>query len=390
MITPRILLYSHDSFGLGHLRRSLTLAGALRDRLPGAGVLVVTGSACATQFHTPRGVEVVKLPGITKDRAGRYVARDLPMPLRELVRLRSRLLLELWRNFRPDLLLVDHKVRGLEGELDPVLQRAREGGTRTMLGLRDIIDEPAAVLAEWGGPEERRALREFYDRVLVYGAPEVLDPRTEYSIPELGEQLVFTGYVVRPRQESALQVLPRLRRNVLVTVGGGEDGFERIRTYLSGLENAEVDWESTIVLGPLIDPTHARRIRHLARSLPHTRVHLFYEDLPRLLREASAVVAMAGYNTVAEIIQSGTPAVLLPRSQPRAEQLIRARRMERLGLVTCLDPATPESLIEAVRSAVSVRAERSYELPLDGATRVADLAAELLGEGVEARKVASG
>jgi len=390
MVTPRILLYSHDSFGLGHLRRSLTLAGALSERLPGAGVLIVTGSACATQFHTPRGVEVVKLPGITKDEAGRYVARDLPLPLPELVRLRSRLLLELWRNFRPDLLLVDHKIRGLLGELDPVLQRAHEGGTRTILGLRDIIDEPEAVRNEWGGPEERRALREFYDHILIYGDPQVLDPRTEYSIPELGDQVEFTGYVVRPRQESTLQVLPRLRRNVLVTVGGGEDGFDRIRTYLSGLQNAEVDWESTIVLGPLIDPSHARQIRHLARSLPHTRVHLFYEDMPRLLREASVVVAMAGYNTVAEIIQSGTPAVLLPRSHPRAEQLLRARRMERLGLVTCLDPATPESLVEAVRKAVTSRTKPTYELPFDGATRVAELAAELVGETTVARKVASG
>ena len=150
------------------------------------------------------------------------------------------------------------------------------------------------------------------------------------------------------------------------------------------------DRERTIVLGPLIDPMHARRIRHQARSLGHTRVHLFYEDLPRLLREASAVVAMAGYNTVAEIIQSGTPAVLLPRSQPRAEQLIRARRMERLGLVTCLESATHESLVDAVRATISSRAQPCYELPLDGASRVADLAAELLGEAVRIRGVASG
>ena len=138
----RILLYSHDSYGLGHLRRTLTLAGALVARRPGASILIVSGSPCATHFALPRGVEIVKLPSVTKNDAGEYAPRSLHGGLDQLERLRRSLLRQAFETFDPHLLIADHQPIGLDGELLDVLRLTRTRGTRTILGLRDIIDDP--------------------------------------------------------------------------------------------------------------------------------------------------------------------------------------------------------------------------------------------------------
>ena len=43
----RVMFYSHDTFGLGHLRRTLTIARYLRRQWPGSTQLIVTGSPVA-------------------------------------------------------------------------------------------------------------------------------------------------------------------------------------------------------------------------------------------------------------------------------------------------------------------------------------------------------
>ncbi len=375
----KVLLHSHDSYGLGHLRRTLTLAGAFQRHLPGVRVLITTGSPCATHFEPPAGVDLVKLPSVTKDEQGFYVPRTLGGGLDDLVFLRRRVLLEVYRAFAPDLVLADHQVLGLEGELTDLLEEARHRGTRTLLGIRDIIDSPEAVAREWGRPAIRRALDEMYDRVVVYGSPQVFDTRAEYPIPpELGRLIEFTGYVARPKGVARTRAVPSLRKQVLVTMGGGEDGAERVAAYLDMVERAGVPWDSTIVLGPLLDSHEARRLKRRARLLPRVTVHQYHSDLPRLLAESDAVVAMAGYNTVAEILRSGKPAVYLPRTFPRQEQAIRATRLEALGLGRSLLAPTREELAAAIEEQLSTPVPADACPPLEGDAATARVVAEML------------
>jgi len=114
-------------------------------------------------------------------------------------------------------------------------------------------------------------------------------------------------------------------------------------------------------------------------------MEVLWELVPRLLAESDVVVGMAGYNTTAEILQSGLPAVLLPRSRPRREQLIRARRLSRLGLVETLEAPTAETVRGAVERALLRGRRPPVALPMDGAQQVAALAGELLGVAPAAR-----
>ena len=54
---PRVMLYSHDTFGLGHLRRSRALAAAITGADPKASALILTGSPVAGRFAFPRRVD---------------------------------------------------------------------------------------------------------------------------------------------------------------------------------------------------------------------------------------------------------------------------------------------------------------------------------------------
>lgn len=375
----RVLLHSHDSFGLGHLRRTMTIAKALRARLPSSSILITTGSPCATHFASAPGIDIVKLPSVSKDGSGAYVARSLALDFGSVVEIRRKLLEQIHESFAPDLLIVDHQVLGLAEELDFVLREARRRGTKTILGIRDIIDSAEVVASEWGRPRARQALAQEYDRLCVYGDPSVFDPRREYPMPaELRERLEFVGYVARD------DVHPRVRRErgarptVLVTVGGGEDGAGRIETFIDCLEISKPSFDSTIILGPLYDQERARLIKKRLRDVPGVDVHLFHADLPHLLSKCDAVVSMAGYNSVVEILQSGVPAVLCPRSFPRREQLLRAERMHALGLAECVASPSPRGMRAAIERALVSDCDATKLPPLDGATRLVDVALNLV------------
>lgn len=374
----RFLLYSHDSWGLGHLRRTLTVASALGERFEGAAILVVTGSPCATQFPLPPGVALVKIPSISKDASGAYCSPNLDGSLDSLLRLRAQLLLQAFRSFEPHVLIVDHKVVGLQGEVLEVLRAARRSGVKTVLGLRDIIDSPSVVARRWREPDHRWALRQGYDRICVYGVPEVFDPRREYPVlGDLGDRVHFTGYVVRRRALNGVSASGGAR--VLVTTGGGQDGADRIRVYLESLTSRPAPWHSVVLTGPLMEPHEIRRIRRLARGRAGVEVHRFIPNLPKLLNGSRVVVAMAGYNTAAEILQSGRLAVFLPRTFPRREQQLRAERFANLGLARTLPDPHPGLLRELVEESLEAEYRPTVTPSLDGAQSLCDVVSELLG-----------
>jgi len=381
----RFLLYSHDSWGLGHLRRSLTLATALVESFPDCEVLLITGSPCATLFSAPPRVGLVKIPSVSKSASGEYVPRSLAGTIADTLKLRRNLILEAYRSFRPTLVLVDHKVIGLQGEAYEMLREAREDGVHTVLGVRDVIDSPGAVAVEWSGEKCRWALSSGYERVCVYGSADVFDTRLEYPIPpELGERVEFTGYVVRPTPHvPAASPSPSRRPQVLVTMGGGEDGARYLETYLEGLEKRRPDWDSVLVGGPLLDERDARRLRRRAEGLGNVQVRRFHADLPWLLAECSVVVAMAGYNTCAEILQSRKPSVLLPRTHPRMEQAIRAERFQKLGLAQSLIDPRPDELVSAVERSIDRGPIPAAGLPsLDGVQRLCSVVSELVEQPI--------
>ena len=378
----RLMIYSHDSWGLGHLRRSLAIAGAATLRFPNLNVLIVTGSPCATQFELPDRVDVMKLPAVSKANNGQYISRHWPGALAGTLELRSRLISESFRAFEPHVIIVDHQLTGLYDEALPMLHEARAAGRYLIYGMRDVLDAPETVARQWDSEAHRWALSEGFDRLCIYGSPDVFDPRVQYpELARLSDRIEFTGYMAPPESRARWPAIPSLRKKVLVMMGGGEDGGDRVEAYLEALSLGPPSWSSLVLVGPLMNPGQVNAIERLIdnRGLSdHVRISRFSNDVQRHMRDADAVVSMAGYNSCAEIMRCRVPAVLLPRKTPRVEQLIRARKLADLGLAQCLEEYAPQALRDAVEQALAGGVVEGDFPPLNGLESICRLLEPLL------------
>ncbi len=302
----------------------------------------------------------MKLPAVTKDVTGRYVSTDEDDSLAETVRLRGRLIQEAAAAFRPRMLLVDHNPVGLCGEILPTLRdlgRRRPRALR-VLGMRDIIDEPSVVKAAWEKQGVIGVLRRYYDLILVYGQREIFDPVRAYGIPEdVARKMRFVGYIPRngrkadPR-ELRNRLAPRTGRMVVVTLGGGGDGDVLLRDFLRGYEQLgeAPPFEVVAVTGPLMSPRKRNRFKAWADRLAGLTLLEYCPEMQDLIEAASFVVSMGGYNTVCESACARARALIVPRTFPRKEQLVRASLLAKRRAVRYLPPeqATPEALVSSV------------------------------------------
>lgn len=375
-IRTRVLLYSHDTFGLGHLRRSRTIAKALTAADPERAALIVTGSPIASRFDFPDRVDHVRLPGVVKLPDGDYASHNLGISLDETVELRSEIMLAAHRGFRPDLLIVDKEAWGFRNELARTLVAARAAGVRIVLGIRDVLDEPASLKAEWERKGILEAIERYYDEIWVYGLPAICEPLAGLGLSRRWEEtnrIIYTGYLRREAQDWDGPQRPK-EPYVLVTTGGGGDGAGLIDWVLSAYESdPELSPRAVLVYGPFLPPEHRRLFDRRAARLGR-RIHVLSFDsrLERWLAGAHGVVAMGGYNTFCEILSFDRPAIIAPRDAPREEQLIRVSAAEKLGLVRMLyeprDGAGPEVMAAAIRALATQPVPSRSALPgmLDG------------------------
>ena len=185
MAAIRLLFYSHDTFGLGHFRRSLTIASHLRRHLPETSVLIMTGLEAAYAFETPAGVDFVKLPAVKKVGPEAYQSRHLRISFNRVRRLRENLIKAIAKSFDPHMLVVDNVPRGVDGELLPTLDflRAHRPQTRIVLTLRDVLDTPEEIVPLWRKWGVYQLLERSYDEIWVAGWQDIFDPTLLYEFP---------------------------------------------------------------------------------------------------------------------------------------------------------------------------------------------------------------
>ena len=390
---PKVFLYSHDTFGLGHLRRNLAIAKALLAR--GYSVHLLTGSPVIGSWSLPRGLQVQPLPPVVKTGAETYASRDPDALFAMTKGYREALILKSVLYHRPDIFLVDHAPAGMNGELLSTLALIRRElpGTRAILGLRDILDSPDVVRTLWRDQGIYKLIEHAYDDVLVYGSEALFDVVEGYEMPaSVAAKLRYCGHVVGAAEQAAAgSVRPAICWNqeragsrpvVLVTAGGGGDGYFLMAAYLRALAMLPPDIiHSVIVTGPLMPEAQSEALGRLAAGRADIEMVHSTTDLTPSLRAARLVVAMAGYNTSAEIIAYRKRAILVPRAAPRAEQRMRAALLAKLGLVLSVEPGPDlaENLADLVRDALSKPAPSAQDwaaLDLDGASRVGDFLEE--------------
>jgi predicted glycosyltransferase len=386
----RIALYSHDTMGIGHMSRNALIARTLASSHLPVSILLIAGAREACTMTLPPGTDCLTLPSYYKEFGGQYQARHLDVSPVELAYVRAKAVAGALEGFSPDLLIVDKVPRGTLCELEPSLEvlRAR-GETRLVLGLRDVLDEPAVVQREWCESSNEDAVRDYYDEVWIYGDPTVYDQVREYEYPaEVASKVRYTGYLARPRRTVFSEVegaellsLPAEppERLVLCMVGGGQDGAQLVETF------AQVEFppgtKGVIVTGPFMPWEVQQRLCRRVGTNPRLRVLKFVTDPDLLLSLADRVIAMGGYNTVCDLLAFEKRALIVPRVRPRQEQMIRAERLQRGGHVELLHPdlLTPKRLTEWLSKDPEATPVRG-QIDLHGTDKLVELAERLLAE----------
>ncbi|MDZ7364020.1 MAG: glycosyltransferase [candidate division KSB1 bacterium] len=346
---PRILIYSQDGFGLGHLRRNLNICIQIKKRQPKASCLIIADSPVAPFFPLPSNCDFIKIPTIVKVDTGIWRPDRLPMSERELLAIRSDIIRNVATSFQPDIFLVDHMPHGALGELAEPLEILKKYSphTKVILGIRDILGAPEVIRRQWNNEGAFAAIAAFYDAVFIYGCTEVFDVITQYGFPSaLAEKAQYCGYVCREDAEIApppkgqpQPVAENPGKFILVTGGGGADAAFFMDQFIDAarLLHPDLRFHALITTGPFMHKDQRTHLRQKTHNLP-IAVSWSGDDSIRYLRRADLVVSMAGYNTISEILHFRKSAIVVPRAGPSAEQSIRSRLMSERGLFSTIHP----------------------------------------------------
>jgi predicted glycosyltransferase len=384
----RILMYSHDTFGLGHLRRCRTIAHSLVEDYRGLHVLIISGATIAGAFDYRARVDFVKIPSVIKLRNGQYESMERHTDLHDTLQMRQSIIRHTAETFQPDIFIVDKEPMGLEGEVEETLTFLKARGTTLVLGLREVMDAPHLLDAEWKRKNVMSKIAQFYDEVWVYGPPDFYDPLGGLEVPQsIRDRMNFVGFLQRsvPREE-----LPGHRpegQYILVTTGGGGDGSDLVHDVIHAYQqDPELQHKALIVLGPYMPAKKRSKLLRKGASIPYLKMIEFDNRMEELVAGAAGVVAMGGYNTYCEILSFDKPALIVPRIRPREEQLIRARRAAQLGLI---DMLLPEEAEDPMRLAAALKALPSMPAPskrahaafrLEGLPHITELVGKLFDQ----------
>ena len=356
----RVLIYSHDTFGLGHLRRCRAIAHALVEHRKDLSVLILTGSPIIGSFDFRARVDFVRVPGVIKLRNGDYTSLSLLIDIEETLAMRASIIRHTADIFDPDVFIVDKEPLGLRGEVKDTLTMLRDRGVPLVLGLRDVMDEPGLLAPEWGRKNVLPALRDLYDDIWVYGLPQICDPMAGIGLMRsVRQKVTYTGYLPRslPSKPPTPTPLQKIRDPfILVTTGGGGDGESLIDWVLRAYEHDPLlPYPALLVLGPFMQSERQNEFLLRCSQLRNVEAITFDAQLESLMARAIGVVAMGGYNTFCEILSFDKRAMIVPRKVPRMEQYIRAARAQELGLVSML--------VEDGRSDAQMMATALRQLP---------------------------
>lgn len=333
---PSVMMYSHDTIGLGHMRRNTAIAQELVARVPGVSVLMLVGCPAGMVFEPHPGIDYVKLPSLTKLGRGRWQAGSLRIDAATTRALRAGILERVMETFAPDVLLVDHEPAGVWDELvEPIRALRAKGRTQVVLGLRDILDDPDRVARAWVGGGTTGLIQSLYDDVLIYGSEKFYPSEAAYGLAALRPGHVHYCGAVTAARPVVRERWSGPPRRVIVSGGGGRDAYALLDTVLAGFEALPLARrpDLTLIAGPLMDAELSGALQHRAAEAGA----IFREkvsDLPTLLSATDLFITMGGYNSVTEALVVGCPTVVVPRVGPSGEQRIRAERLQALGLAT--------------------------------------------------------
>jgi predicted glycosyltransferase len=363
--TPRVLIYCQHVLGMGHLIRSMAIARALKN----CAVTFINGGESLSGVEVPPWVSIENLPSISSDSEFQELKiHRQDMTLEQVQRARRNRLIALFDRLCPDVLLIELFPFGRKRfafELLPLLAHIRLAGSSTKVAcsLRDILvtKTDQARHEDW----VVSLMNRYFDLLLIHSDPtfQTLD-ETFSRRTDLRCDVQYTGFVTQDSETlSDLTAVDQRgpaddRPLILASVGGGRVGYELLDNAVraSSLLTPTIRHRLLLFTGPYMPDHQHKQLQHLAAQQPHIEVHRFTPSFQSLMRQAALSISMAGYNTCMNVLKTGTKALVLPfTGHKNDEQPIRAKKLEKRGLLTVLEPEDliPDRLAAKIERSLS-------------------------------------
>lgn len=342
----RILVYTHNSIGLGHAFRTLAVITGMRRQRPEIDFLVISCSS-VPQIFMAEGIEVVKLPGIKIDVDNqnnplqpRYL-RGLEVD--KIFAYRMQVIQDTFDFFDPDALIIEHYMAGLMNEAFPLILKKRLRLDKpTEFALvhlsRGIMRRAPNLVIPYQNPcQQPEAVNIALNFDFIY----VLDDATNIDFnqeilgndPALADKIHYLGGVTTKtfeelpdRQEVLRQFNLPDAPIILISLGRHGKVAAMARQLLACLSRLGLSPDHQVVM--VIDPYLERSAIDSLRDDRLTgQVHIlpFKFNLIDLINQSELVICRSGYNTINEVLLTGTHALVIPEHHPSEEQERRAQ-----------------------------------------------------------------
>ena len=409
----RIVFYSQHLIGVGHHFCNREIARALSQNHQ---VYFVDGGRQIPGGDLPDSVEHIQLSPVfafNKRLSSSEPGRDIQEVLCE----RCDVLCEVIENIDPDVFIIEFfpfDRWGFRSELISAIESARltNPDAKVICSLRDIPMRaktadligppmPDALVSRlrfdsvsFGGMQYIHTLmaRRYYnevcptlnthfDALLVHGDPKVT--RLEEHFPwveDIAIPIEYTGYVSEKlKSEQRRDGLPR--RFVLVSAGGGAEAYELIVPCIEAwkllLKQGVTQGRKMVIFtGPFVQDDHFESLKQMCDSGPF-RLSCFAPDFLSWMDVADFSISPAGYNTCMNVLETGTPALLVPIVQA-GDQVFRANKLSELGLADVIAQRnlSPDIIADVIAKGLS-RSRSRHDIALDGANETLEFVSKL-------------
>jgi pimeloyl-ACP methyl ester carboxylesterase/predicted glycosyltransferase len=397
---PR-LLYLSSPIGLGHTRRDLAIADAIRAQRPDLGVEWLTQSPVA-EFLERRGETVHPASRRLASESGHFESESGEHDLHafQAVRRMDELLVNNFMVFDD---LVEHEAFDLwvgdeAWDLDYFLHENPELKRAPFVWMTDFVgwmpmpdggDREAFLTADYNAEMVEQVARypRLRDRSVFVGDPDdVVDRPLGPGLPSARtwteKHFDFAGYVMGERPDPAGRDALRKRLGYaeddvvcVVSVGGSGVGGHLLRRVVAAYPHARervAGLRMVAVAGPRIDPASLA-------APPGVEVHGFLPDLDLHHAACDVAVVQGGLSTTMELTAAGRPFLYFPLGHHFEQQVHVRHRLERHRAGRAMDyrDATPDRIADELIAALATPTDY-VPVPSDGADRAAALVVELL------------
>jgi len=268
-------------------------------------------------------------------------------------------------------------------ELLPLLEAARDSPDclQVIASIRDIL-QPRSKPGR--NQETCELIKKFYDHVLVHGDEEIAPLADSFAFAErIDHKVVYSGYICSDGGVS--QSGSDGSDEVLVSAGGSATGLGILKTAIAAKPLSilkDLHWR--VLVSPSIEEFQLDELKRLAGE--NISIERNRADFSELIKRARLSISQAGYNTITDILNSTTAAVVIPYAEvDEIEQTMRAQKLHRRGRLVML----PQDELSAATLAAAIEQTSRQNIPLKvnlaGTTTSATLISQWLREAMARR-----